>query len=59
MNFIPDDLMTEIIAFLTEVSKWIYIILFLIVFIVVFGLIIAVIVNVRRYQKYKKNESAK
>lgn len=59
MNFVSEDVMNQIIAFLTEVSKWIYIVLFLIVFFVILGLIIAAIVNIKRFKKYKREESDK
>ena len=58
-NLVSEDVMNQIIAFLTEVSKWIYIVLFLIVFFVILGLIIAAIVNIKRFKKYKKEEGDK
>ena len=59
MNALPDEIMNGVIDFLTEVSKWIYIVLFLVVFFVVIGLIIAAIVNIKRFNKYKREEGDK
>lgn len=56
MNALPDEILNPVIEFLTEVSKWIYFVLFLIVFFVVIGLIISAIINVKRFQKNKKDQ---
>jgi len=59
MNVLPSDIFNQIISFLAELTKWIYIGLFVIVVLVIIALFIMAIVNISRFAKNRKNEQIK